>query len=185
MSLTSYQNKRDFTITVEPQFSKYKSGKELRFVVQRHQASHLHYDFRLEMGNVLKSWAIPKGPSLNPKDKRLAIRVEDHPYDYINFEGEIPDGNYGAGIVHVFDVGTYESLANNQEKGLLAALKEGNLKFRLKGNILKGDFSLLKLKKSDPNHWLLIKHQDEFSISGRFDIEKLASKPLKEKLKEG
>jgi len=185
MSLTSYQNKRNFTNTVEPKFSKYKSGNELRFVVQRHQASHLHYDFRLEIGGVLKSWAIPKGPSLNPKDKRLAIRVEDHPYDYIHFKGEIPEGNYGAGRVTIFDEGTFEFYENKPQKSLLEALKDGDLKFRLNGNILKGAFSLLKLKNSNPDHWLLIKHRDEFSVSSKFNIEKIVSKQrLKEDLME-
>jgi bifunctional non-homologous end joining protein LigD len=185
MNLKSDQNKRDFTFTLEPPPSKSKDEKEMRFVVQRHEASHLHYDFRLEMDGVLKSWAIPKGPSLNSKDKRLAIRVEDHPCDYIHFEGEIPEGNYGAGTVSIFDEGTYESIENKPQKSLLEALKDGDLKFRLNGNILKGAFSLLKLKNSNPDHWLLIKHRDEFSVSSKFNIEKIVSKQrLKEDLME-
>src|SRR5690554_5494698 len=144
MSLKTYRQKRDFTRTKEPGKSSKKSDdKELVFVVQRHHASRLHYDFRLEMEGVLKSWAVPKGPSLNPKDKRLAMMVEDHPYEYKDFEGEIPKGNYGAGNVYKYDTGSYESVKNPtaSEKQLLKELKGGSIKFRLKGKILKGEFA--------------------------------------------
>jgi bifunctional non-homologous end joining protein LigD len=184
MELKTYDEKRDFTSTSEPEFQKSKSEKGLKFVVQRHDASHLHYDFRLEMDGVLKSWAIPKGPSLNPKDKRLAIMVEDHPYDYRTFEGEIPEGNYGAGTVYIFDDGEYESSIEkhkNDEKLLLEGLKAGSLKFRLKGKILKGEFALIKLKNSDQDNWLLIKHKDEFAVSEKFEIEKFVPNKVKEK----
>lgn len=184
MELKTYDEKRDFTSTSEPEFQKSKSEKGLKFVVQRHDASHLHYDFRLEMDGVLKSWAIPKGPSLNPKDKRLAIMVEDHPYDYRTFEGEIPEGNYGAGTVYIFDDGEYESSIEkhkNDEKLLLEELKAGSLKFRLKGKILKGEFALIKLKNSDQDNWLLIKHKDEFAVSEKFEIEKFVPNKVKEK----
>ena len=131
MSLTIYKKKRTFNQTPEPVGGK-ASAKELRFVIQKHAASRLHYDFRLEMDGVLKSWAVPKGPSLNPVDKRLAMMVEDHPFDYRTFEGIIPEGNYGAGTVIVWDEGSYESLEPGtkleQEKNLLKQLKAGSIK---------------------------------------------------------
>ncbi len=181
MGLQKYIGKRDFTKTTEPKSGR-KTTKSLQFVVQRHQASHLHYDFRLEMEGVLKSWAIPKGPSLNPEDKRLAIMVEDHPYDYRTFEGIIPEGNYGAGVVSIFDEGTYEALeGKNPEKELLKELHSGNLKFRLHGKILKGEFALVKIRSQKDNSWLLIKHKDEFAVNKKFDSEALVSKVVKKK----
>ena len=134
-------------------------------MVQKHAASHLHYDFRLEMDGVLKSWAVPKGPSMNPDDKRLAMMVEDHPYSYKDFEGTIPAGNYGAGNVIVWDNGTYtpDEPTENAEKTLLADLKKGHLSFILKGKKLKGEFSLIKLKGKQENAWLLIKKQDPYA----------------------
>ncbi len=179
MSLEKYIKKRDFTKTTEPKAGKKNSGK-LKFVVQRHHASHLHYDFRLEMDGVLKSWAIPKGPSLNPKDKRLAMMVEDHPYDYRTFEGIIPEGNYGAGVVTIFDEGTYEPIkGKNDENELKQQLYSGNLKFKLHGKILKGEFALIKIKNSDQNAWLLIKHKDEFAVNGKFNSEDLVPEQVK------
>ncbi len=166
MSLALYKKKRSFNETPEPVGGK-GTAKELRFVIQKHAASRLHYDFRLEMDGVLKSWAVPKGPSLNPVDKRLAMMVEDHPYDYRNFEGIIPEGNYGAGTVIVWDEGTYEPLEAadkiSQEKNLLKQLKAGSLKFKMNGKKLKGEFALVKLKKAEDNAWLLIKHRDKFA----------------------
>lgn len=168
MPLTLYKKKRSFEKTPEPVGG--KTGRRgLRFVVQKHDATRLHYDFRLEMDGVLKSWAVPKGPSLNPEDKRLAMMVEDHPYDYRNFEGIIPEGNYGAGAVIVWDEGAYTSLEKGakkeQEKKLLQQLKNGSLKFRLAGTKLKGEFALVKIKAREggkDNAWLLIKHRDEY-----------------------
>ncbi|WP_316818611.1 DNA ligase D [Pedobacter nyackensis] len=178
MSLDKYRQKRDFTKTKEPVVGKAK-GKALSFVVQRHHASHLHYDFRLEMNGVLKSWAVPKGPSLNPADKRLAMMVEDHPYDYRTFEGEIPAGNYGGGVVNIFDAGTYTALDKGTEKDLRSGLENGNLKFKLKGKILKGEFALVKLKSSEQNAWLLIKHDDKYAVRKKFNAEDLVSAAIK------
>ncbi len=166
MALSLYKKKRSFNKTPEPKGGK-STGSSLRFVIQKHDATRLHYDLRLEMEGVLKSWAVPKGPSLNPGDKRLAMMVEDHPYDYRSFEGIIPEGNYGAGTVIVWDEGTYESLEPgskaSQEKLLLQQLKKGSLKFKLNGEKLKGEFALVKLKNAENNAWLLIKHRDKYA----------------------
>jgi len=173
MSLAQYLKKRVFGHTPEPKGGK-STGKQLRFVVQRHHASHLHYDFRLELDGTMKSWAIPKGPSLNPGDKRLAMMVEDHPLDYQYFEGIIPQGNYGAGVVMIWDHGTYTSLADERKediKNLRAGLKSGNLKFRLKGEKLHGEFALVKLHSAEDNSWLLIKHNDEFAVHKAYNSE--------------
>ena len=153
-------------------------------MIQRHAANHLHYDFRLEMEGVLKSWAVPKGPSLNPHDKRLAMMVEDHPYDYRTFEGSIPEGNYGAGQVEIWDEGTYDSLNvkddENKEKVLLKELKSGSLKIILKGKKLKGEFALVKIKNSEQgNAWLLIKHNDKYAIESEYDAEEHVNKNSK------
>lgn len=175
MALTLYNKKRNFKETAEPSGKLKKSASKLEFVVQRHKATRLHYDFRLEMDGVLKSWAVPKGPSLNPKDKRLAMMVEDHPYDYKNFKGVIPEGNYGAGIVEIWDHGTYADIDNSSketaEKKLRAGLKAGNLKVRLFGKKLKGEFALVKLKGNEDNSWLLIKHNDEYAVDTDYNSE--------------
>lgn len=168
MSLKDYQSKRDFKQTSEPKGKSESSDGKLKFVIQRHAASRLHYDFRLEMDGVLKSWAIPKGPSLNPDDKRLAMMVEDHPYSYRTFEGTIPAGNYGAGEVEIWDEGTYEPLEKIKNKSddftMQKGLKEGSLKFILHGKKLKGEFALVKIKNAtDGNPWLLIKHKDQYA----------------------
>jgi bifunctional non-homologous end joining protein LigD len=167
MGLNLYKKKRSFEETPEPAGKKKSSKTGLRFVVQKHDATQLHYDFRLELEGVLKSWAVPKGPSLNPQDKRLAMMVEDHPYDYRTFEGTIPEGNYGAGTVMVWDEGTYEALAHEdepvkkQEKTLLEELKKGDVKIVLHGTKLKGAFALVKMKGRGENTWLLIKKNDD------------------------
>ncbi|GEO10838.1 DNA polymerase ligase N-terminal domain-containing protein [Segetibacter aerophilus] len=177
MSLATYNTKRDFKQTSEPSGKKNNSKDDtLAFVVQRHKASHLHYDFRLEMDGVLKSWAVPKGPSLNPHDKRLAMMVEDHPYDYKDFAGVIPEGNYGAGIVEIWDSGTYTAIqdkgsSKENEKLLKAGLEAGNLKFVLHGKKLKGEFALVRLKGSNSNSWLLIKHNDSFAVQEDYNSE--------------
>lgn len=167
MSLNKYNRKRNFDTTNEPKGVLTKSENELVFVVQKHAASHLHYDFRLEMDGVLKSWAIPKGPSLNPHQKRLAIMVEDHPYDYKDFEGNIPEGNYGAGNVIVWDQGTYEPADANYkgsaENKMKADLHKGHLSFILKGEKLKGEFALVQFKGEQDTSWLLIKKNDHYA----------------------
>ena len=179
MALQDYNSKRKFGETSEPEGKTKKSEDKLIFVIQRHAASRLHYDFRLEMDGVLKSWAVPKGPSLDPKDKRLAMMVEDHPYDYKDFEGNIPEGNYGAGQVEVWDSGTYEPLDNpsklSEEKELLKELNAGSLKFILHGKKLKGEFALVKMKNTEENSWLLIKHKDDYAENG-YDAEEHTSK---------
>jgi len=182
MSLDEYQRKRRFEGTPEPP-PKLEKKSQHRFVVQRHDATRLHYDFRLEMEGVLKSWAVPKGPSLDPADKRLAMQVEDHPVSYFDFEGTIPEGNYGAGTVQVWDVGKWEPLSPipvkgeyvpGTEKEALAMLAKGDLKFRLKGKRLNGDFALVHIKGRRPdskgNEWLLIKKKDDHVVA-LFDID--------------
>jgi len=168
MSLEKYVEKRDFTKTAEPKAGRSKDKDHLMFVIQKHDASRLHYDFRLEMDGVLKSWAVPKGPSLDPKVKRLAMMVEDHPFDYANFEGIIPQGEYGGGTVIVWDEGTYEPIEEikgkkAQEKHLLQQLKSGSVKIKLHGEKLEGEFALVKTHGMGENGWLLIKHNDEFA----------------------
>jgi bifunctional non-homologous end joining protein LigD len=179
MSLSEYKNKRSFSKTPEPSGTKPRRGKsqknELLFVVQKHHASHLHYDFRLELKGALKSWAVPKGPSMNPDDKRLAMLVEDHPFDYKDFEGVIPKGNYGAGTVIIWDQGTYEPVEeaatkSDKEKLLLKGFYSGTLKIRLKGKKLKGEFVLVRSENRGDNSWLLIKKKDE--QAGNIDITK-------------
>jgi bifunctional non-homologous end joining protein LigD len=162
MGLQKYTKKRKFDTTPEPEGIRKSSQGHLVFVVQKHHASQLHYDFRLEMEGVLKSWAVPKGPSLDPKVKRMAMMVEDHPFDYRNFEGRIPKGNYGAGTVIVWDQGTYghydDGPTQEQEKKLLKGLKEGHITFILHGKKLKGEFALVRMKNArQSNAWLLIK----------------------------
>jgi bifunctional non-homologous end joining protein LigD len=168
MSLIKYKQKRSFTETPEPKGGK-STGGQLRFVIQKHAASHLHYDLRLEMDGILKSWAVPKGPSTDPAVKRLAMMVEDHPFDYRNFEGIIPKGNYGAGTVIVWDEGTYEpddAIGAGKaiaEKELRKQLKAGTLKFTLYGKKLKGSYALVKTNGRGENSWLLIKHRDKYA----------------------
>ncbi len=186
MSLSKYNQKRDFKQTQEPKGKVEKSADELIFVVQKHAASHLHYDFRLEMDGVLKSWAVPKGPSMDPEVKRLAMMVEDHPYSYKDFEGTIPAGNYGAGNVIVWDHGTYTSdeKTASDEKQVLADLKKGRLSFILKGKKLKGEFSLVKLHGKQENAWLLIKKEDKYATPGLDILEKDKSVISKRTLEE-
>jgi bifunctional non-homologous end joining protein LigD len=160
-SLETYKKKRDFAQTPEPSGKKAAAAKRLRFVVQMHHASRLHYDFRLEADGVLASWAVPKGPTLAPLDRRLAMHVEDHPLDYRDFEGNIPEGQYGAGSVIVWDNGTY-TLAEGDDPA--AEIADGKIKFVLHGTKLRGEFTLVRIKGREGEHgdpWLLIKDRDE------------------------
>ena len=173
--LADYRAKRDFTKTPEPAgVTKRSAGPGRRFFcVQKHLASHLHYDFRLEHDGVLLSWAVPKGPSLDPAEKRLAMHVEDHPLDYGDFEGVIPEG-YGAGIVMLWDRGTWEP----EVEDVRAALERGDLKMRLDGFKLKGSWVLVRTRQVEGRSWLLIKHRDEWS-SGELDILEFAPLSVK------
>lgn len=168
MALNLYRKKRNFGETPEPSSGREKSSSRLTFVVQRHNASHLHYDFRLEMDGVLKSWAVPKGPSMKAGERRLAVHVEDHPLAYGKFYGEIPEGNYGAGIVEIWDNGTYVPLepdtSKSAEKLLLHQYYKGDLKFVLKGKYLKGAFALVRMNDGTDKNWLLIKKADEHAV---------------------
>jgi len=180
MALETYNKKRNFTDTPEPKGKqgtrKSSANYKNRFVVQRHDASRLHFDFRLELDRVLKSWAVPKGPSMNPTDKRLAVEVEDHPVGYIDFEGIIPEGNYGAGEVEVWDNGNYIPVNEEEqpisEKEAIQNLGKGELKFVLNGKKLKGGFVLVKMKGRGDKNWLLIKHKDDFASDKVFDPDK-------------
>lgn len=174
-NLKEYRDKRDFNVTTEPTGSEASSKTKkagLLYVVQKHQASHLHYDFRLEWHGVLLSWAIPKGPSLDPSVKRLAARVEDHPLEYGSFEGVIPEGEYGGGTVMLWDRGTWAPEVPDVD----AALDKGELKFTLFGKKLRGSWVLVRTKLgygrgSDKPQWLLIKHRDQYASTEDVEAE--------------
>ncbi|MGB7730227.1 MAG: DNA polymerase ligase N-terminal domain-containing protein [Candidatus Acidiferrum sp.] len=175
MPLEKYRKKRNFRVSPEPKGKKAGNRKSsLLYVIQKHRATQLHYDFRLEWNGVLLSWAIPKGPSLDPSVKRLAMQVEDHPVEYGNFEGVIPEGEYGGGTVMLWDRGTW-----TPEEGEFAeGLKKGSLKFELHGKKLRGSWALVRTKsygKSGKTAWLLIKHRDEFASKRDITKEKPAS----------
>ena len=158
--LEDYRRKRDFQKTPEPQGTTTVSDEKPIFVVQKHQATALHYDFRLEVGGVLKSWAVPKGPSMDPSIKRLAVPTEDHPREYANFEGRIPEGEYGGGAVIVWDRGTFEHLPERGES-IEEAVRNGHIIVRLHGKKLTGGFALIRAGKKGDQRWLLIKMRDE------------------------
>ena len=166
MALTEYKKKRKFDKTPEPgpETKETKTGR--MFVIQKHRATALHYDFRLEADGVLKSWAVPKGPSLDPKVKRLAMQVEDHPVDYAKFEGVIPEGEYGGGTVMVWDYGTYKP---EETTNVSEALRKGELKFSLNGKKLKGSWVLVRTRD---RQWLLLKHRDYYTTEE--DVTELA-----------
>jgi DNA ligase D-like protein (predicted 3'-phosphoesterase) len=161
-NLQDYQAKRDFSRTPEPPGEKSRAPRDPIFVIQQHAARHLHYDFRLEVDGVLKSWAIPKGPSTNPQDKRLAVPTEDHPLEYAGFEGVIPPGEYGAGTVLVWDTGPYRNLT--QKKGeaipMGLAVAHGHVKVWLEGTKLKGGYALTRFRTGKDESWLLVKMDD-------------------------
>jgi bifunctional non-homologous end joining protein LigD len=164
MSLTTYRKKRNFQVSPEPsgETSKPSEKEKLLYVIQKHRATQLHYDFRLEFNGVLLSWAVPKGPSLDPSVKRLAMQVEDHPREYGDFEGVIPEGEYGGGTVMVWDTGEWIP----ESKDVEAALAKGDLKFTLRGKKLKGSWVLVRTHgygSKEGKSWLLIKHRDEFA----------------------
>jgi bifunctional non-homologous end joining protein LigD len=171
--LGEYQRKRDFTKTAEPEgeSSRRKSARALRFVVQKHAASHLHFDFRLELDGVMKSWAVPKGPSYDPAVRRLAMEVEDHPIEYNTFEGTIPKGQYGGGTVMVWDRGTYEAEDGGGAQSLRDGYERGDLKILLHGKRLIGGWVLVRMRRDDSDRaqWLLIKHRDE-TADATFDV---------------
>ncbi len=174
--LAEYQRKRDFTRTGEPRGKARRVRKAaLAFVIQKHDASNLHFDLRLELDGVMKSWAVPKGPSLDPSDKRLAVQVEDHPIDYNSFEGTIPEGAYGGGTVMLWDRGTYTSAEpdDSPEDRLREGYTRGDFKFTLQGKRLKGSWVLVRLRrgKVDKPQWLLIKHRDRYAREGSDVVE--------------
>src|SRR3954454_12570758 len=168
--LAEYRRKRDFSRTAEPRGGKAQSKQKLAFVIQKHSASHLHYDLRLELDGVMKSWAVPKGPSLDPSIKRLAMEVEDHPIEYNTFEGTIPQGEYGGCTVVLCDQGTYRYGGTDPDpiNGLRNGYRKGDFKFVLEGKRLRGSWVLVRTRRDEKGkaQWLLIKHRDEYAVEG-------------------
>jgi bifunctional non-homologous end joining protein LigD len=168
--LAEYHRKRDFSRTKEPRGTAKRAGPKLAYVIQKHAASRLHFDLRLELDGVMKSWAVPKGPSLDPAVKRLAMQVEDHPIEYNQFEGTIPKGEYGGGTVMLWDRGSYGYGGDDPDalKGLREGYRKGDFKFVLRGKRLRGSWVLVRMRRGDSRRaqWLLIKHRDEFATPG-------------------
>ncbi len=175
--LAEYNRKRDFSKTKEPE-GKVPAAKhkQLQFVIQKHAASHLHYDFRLELDGVMKSWAVPKGPSLDPSVKRLAMEVEDHPISYNAFEGTIPQGEYGGGTVMLWDRGTYDAEDGGGAESLRDGYRRGDLKIILHGRRLHGSWVLVRMNRPGRPQWLLIKHRDDYADPARdITLEEMTS----------
>src|SRR6266542_3177599 len=172
-NLAGYREKRDFRRTPEPSGGKGRRSSRPRFVIQKHDATSLHYDFRLEAAGVLKSWAVPKGPSTNPKDKRLAMPTEDHPLDYAGFEGVIPEGEYGAGPVIVWDTGTYRILTekDGREVPVEDAVERGHVKVWLEGKKLTGGYALTRIGGGKKGRWILVKMDDEAADARRNPVK--------------
>jgi bifunctional non-homologous end joining protein LigD len=178
--LAEYRRKRDFSHTAEPRGGRRKAATKLAYVIQKHAASQLHFDLRLELDGVMKSWAVPKGPSLDPAVKRLAMQVEDHPIEYNRFEGTIPKGEYGGGTVMIWDRGTYTYGGEDgldPEEGLRQGYARGDFKVVLQGKRLKGSWVLVRTRRGDPKRaqWLLIKHRDQFAEPGSEVVEEYLS----------
>jgi bifunctional non-homologous end joining protein LigD len=174
MALEKYRKKRNFEVSPEPrgETTGHKKSRELLYVIQKHRASQLHYDFRLEANGVLLSWAIPKGPSLDPAVKRLAMRVEDHPVEYGSFEGAIPEGEYGGGTVMLWDRGTWKP---EGDEDVTTSLRKGSLKFILHGKKLRGSWALVRTKGyggRSKDAWLLIKHRDAYASKKNITLDK-------------
>jgi DNA ligase D-like protein (predicted 3'-phosphoesterase) len=168
-NLKECKEKRDFSKTPEPGRRSKKPSRKPIFVIQQHDASRMHFDFRLEVDGVMASWAVPKGLSTDPRDKRLAVRTEDHPLDYADFEGRIPEGQYGAGVVIVWDTGEYENMSQKDGKTLSAksALEKGLMKVLLHGKKLKGGYALIHTKLGgDEKNWLIVKEKDDYADAG-------------------
>jgi bifunctional non-homologous end joining protein LigD len=168
--LEEYRRKRDFSRTAEPRGKARRAGPKLAYVIQKHAATRLHFDLRLELDGVMKSWAVPKGPSLDPAVKRLAMQVEDHPIEYNQFEGTIPQGEYGGGTVMLWDRGTYRYGGEEPDpvEGLREGYRKGDFKFVLQGKRLRGSWVLVRMRRGNGarRQWLLIKHRDEFADPG-------------------
>ncbi|MFC1842447.1 DNA polymerase ligase N-terminal domain-containing protein [Candidatus Dependentiae bacterium] len=180
-SLETYKKRRNFTKSPEPTGEKIKSSREKIFVIQKHDASRLHYDFRIEIEGVLVSWAVPKGPSVNPKEKRLAVRTDDHPISYSKFEGIIPEGNYGAGTVMVWDIGKYKNIKTKDGKKIPMeqCLQNGQIEIWLEGKKLKGGYALIRMKRK--GQWLLIKMKDEYASSRKNPVNTQTKSALTER----
>jgi bifunctional non-homologous end joining protein LigD len=167
--LAEYRRKRNFTVSAEPRGGGSRRARRLAYVIQKHAASHLHFDLRLEQDGVMKSWAVPKGPSLDPSVRRLAMEVEDHPIEYNAFEGTIPKGEYGGGTVMIWDRGSYQYAGDNPDpiEGLRRGYEKGDFKFSLHGERLRGSWALVRMRREAGRaQWLLIKHRDEYAEPG-------------------